>query len=119
MIKKQAELLAKGLNELLVGENIILVTSYEWEDFFPKHVSTDIIVTEIFPEHYMSGSTLSIKTGPVGFVELDDPVIDGRAVTFVTKREDGQKIFRSFVLAREWNDVHEMTRWIVLKHGLI
>ena len=122
MNRGQAELLAKELNILFMGERVVLVECLEFANFIPK-VVTGNFIKDIRPVHGQGEeSTLEIEMSDdvkTEFLELGHPVIEGRAVIFTTANNKGQKIYRAFALERDSRDEKELHRWIFLKHAII
>lgn len=114
MTKEQAELLVNELDVLLKDEQVILVESREWEHFIPKHISLEKL-----------GKISSIQEGQnhvlvIGtYVGLDNPVIYLKTISFMVINGTGQKIYRSFTLARDWKDNQETFRWVGLSYVFI
>ncbi len=121
MTEEKAEMLARELRGLLVGEQVILVEAYEWEGFVPKHVSLMIaanVSSVQEKQNYVLRIVLCVHPNAI-YGALDNPVIDQKTILFSVVNETGQKIYRSLTLAREFRDDAEMVAWVSLKYALI
>ncbi len=121
MTKGRAELLVRELEELFKSKSVVLVESYEWENFVPKRVYPGCEVNRISLFHGEQNSTITISVSEIScYTDLDNPVVEGATIAFTVIGAMG-RIYRSFTLGEDrwFKDETVRNRWLALKYALL